>query len=256
MDRDLIEQTGGVSVEVRQLCKSFGENRVLQEVDLTVNRGETMVIIGGSGCGKSVLLKHIVGLLTPDSGRILIDGQGLHSPGIRERYRLGMVFQSSALFNSLTVGENVGLWLREHRVAPVEEIGAVVAEKLELVGLAGKQDLMPAELSGGMRKRVAIARALAMVPHLILYDEPTAELDPVITGVIADVILDLKKRLQITSIVVTHNMNFGCYIADRIGMLHGGQIIEVGTPAEIQRSTRPEVRAFLMIERRGIEGGT
>jgi phospholipid/cholesterol/gamma-HCH transport system ATP-binding protein len=236
-------KTPGVRIEVQRLNKFFGSHHVLRDLDLSVETGETFVIFGPSGCGKSVLLKHIPGLLTPDSGRILVDGEDLHAEG-RRRFRMAMVFQSSALFNSLAVGENVGLWLKEHRICGPTEIARIVAEKLALVGLAGQEHAMPAELSGGMKKRVSIARALAVTPHLILYDEPTGGLDPVLTEQIGHVIADLK-RLKITSLVVTHDLNLGFAVADRLGMIHEGRLIEVGTPASIRATTNPVVQAFI-----------
>ena len=234
----------GVRVQVERLNKFFGPKHVLRDLTLQVEPGETFVIFGPSGCGKSVLLKHIAGLLTPDSGRILADGTPIE-PGVGgEAFRLAMVFQSSALFNSLTVGENVGLWLKEHRIGRPEEIARVVAEKLQLVGLAGTERSRPAELSGGMKKRVSIARALAVDPHLILYDEPTAGLDPVLTEQIGAVISDLK-QLKITAIVVTHDLNLAAAVADRLGMIHEGRLIQSGTPSEIWATANPVVRAFL-----------
>jgi len=235
----------GVQVEVQHLSKSFGPKPVLRNLELTVERGETFVIFGPSGCGKSVLLKHIAGLLQPDSGRILIDGEEVSDGnGPARRFRMAMVFQSSALFNSLSVGENVGLWLKEHRRASAADIRRIVAEKLSLVGLAGSEDTMPSALSGGMKKRVSIARALAIAPNLILYDEPTAGLDPVLTEQIGHVIADLK-RLRITSLVVTHDLNLAAAVADRMGMISEGQLIEVGTPAQVWATKNPTVRAFL-----------
>jgi phospholipid/cholesterol/gamma-HCH transport system ATP-binding protein len=233
----------GVRVEVERLNKSFGSHHVLRDLDLAVEPGETFVIFGPSGCGKSVLLKHIAGLLKPDAGRILVDGEALGAEGPR-RFRMAMVFQSSALFNSLSVGENVGLWLKEHRVADAGSIARVVAAQLERVGLAGLEASMPSELSGGMKKRVSIARALAVSPNLILYDEPTAGLDPVLTEQIGKVIADLK-QLRITSLVVTHDLNLGFAVGDRLGMIHEGQLVQVGTPAEIRATVNPVVRAFI-----------
>ncbi len=235
----------GVRVEVQHLSKSFGPKPVLRNLELTVERGETFVIFGPSGCGKSVLLKHIAGLLQPDSGRILIDGEEVSDGnGPARRFRMAMVFQSSALFNSLSVGENVGFWLKEHRRASAADIRRIVAEKLSLVGLIGSEDTMPSALSGGMKKRVSIARALAIAPNLILYDEPTAGLDPVLTEQIGHVIADLK-RLRITSLVVTHDLNLAATVADRMGMISEGQLIEVGTPAQVWATKNPTVRAFL-----------
>lgn len=233
----------GVRVEVLGLNKFFGPKHVLRDLTLTVEPGETFVIFGPSGCGKSVLLKHIAGLLAPDAGRILVDGEEFDT-GAARRFRLAMVFQSSALFNSLSVAENVGLWLKEHRICGAREIARIVAEKLALVGLTGSERSRPAELSGGMRKRVAIARALAIDPHLILYDEPTAGLDPVLTEQIGHVIADLKK-LRITAIVVTHDLNLAAAVADRLGMIHDGRLIEAGTPSQIWATANPVVRAFL-----------
>ncbi|MBI4537022.1 MAG: ATP-binding cassette domain-containing protein [candidate division NC10 bacterium] len=233
----------GVQVEVRRLNKYFGEKHVLKDLDLRVEAGETFVIFGPSGCGKSVFLKHLCGLIRPDTGEILLDGEPVGSEAVR-RFRLAMVFQSSALFNSLTVGGNVGLWLKEHRMCSPPEIARIVAEKLALVGMAGTERSRPSELSGGMRKRVAIARALAVNPHLILYDEPTAGLDPVLTEQVGQVIADLK-RLQITALVVTHDLNLGFAVGDRLGMMHGGRLIETGPPEAIRATTNPIVRAFI-----------
>ncbi len=237
-------ETPGVRVEVQRLNKFFGPKHVLRDLDLTVEPGETFVIFGPSGCGKSVLLKHITGLLQPDSGRILVDGEEIEPSSDRRRFRMAMVFQSSALFNSLSVGENVGLWLKEHRICGPADIARIVAEKLRLVGLAGSERAMPSELSGGMKKRVSIARALAVSPHLILYDEPTAGLDPVLTEQIGHVIADLK-QLKITAIVVTHDLNLAASVADRMGMIHEGRLIETGAPGQIWATTNPVVRAFL-----------
>jgi phospholipid/cholesterol/gamma-HCH transport system ATP-binding protein len=234
----------GVRVEVQGLNKFFGTKHVLRDLTLTVEPGETFVIFGPSGCGKSVLLKHIARLLVPDSGGILVDGEEFVAGAGHRHFRLAMVFQSSALFNSLSVGENVGLWLREHRVCGPREIARIVAEKLALVGLAGTEQARPAELSGGMKKRVAIARALAINPHLILYDEPTAGLDPVLTEQIGTVIADLK-RLRITAIAVTHDLNLAAAVADRLGMIHEGRLIEAGTPDQVWSTSNPVVRAFL-----------
>ena len=182
----------GVSVQVRGLRKAFGGQDVLQGLDFDVHPGEIFVIMGPSGSGKTVLLKHLIGLEEPDAGEILIEGQPIQSPEVMSKYRMAMVFQSGALLNSLTVGENVGLYLAEHRLRPPDEIARIVAEKLEVVGLKGAEEKMPNELSGGMKKRVAIARALVIEPQLILYDEPTSELDPLSAVVIAEEIVHLK----------------------------------------------------------------
>src|SRR6059058_2264174 len=182
-------QQHSVSVEVRGLRKSYDGTEVLHGVSLEVAPGEVFVIMGPSGSGKSVLLKHIIGLETPDDGEILVEGESIQSPGVMDKYRMAMVFQSGALFNSLTVGENVGLYLAEHQLKSSEEIARIVKEKLEIVGLKGQENRNPSDLSGGMKKRVAIARALVIEPQLILYDEPTSELDPVIALTIGEEIL-------------------------------------------------------------------
>jgi phospholipid/cholesterol/gamma-HCH transport system ATP-binding protein len=251
-----LSETRGVGIRVEHLNKSYGDHQVLRDVNLEVLSGETFSIIGPSGTGKSVLLKHIVKLETPDSGEIFIDGHPMFSPhnsDIAKNYRYSMVFQSSALFNSLTVGENVGLWLREKRICKEVRIREIIAEKLDLVGLSGTGDLRTAELSGGMKKRVAIARSLAMNPDLILYDEPTAELDPVNTDELANTILKLKGTTRNTTIIVTHDLNFALYISDRIGMMHEGRIIEIGTPHDIKASQNPVVRGFIYTTTKGIK---
>ena len=235
----------GVTVQVRGLRRSYGGEPVLKGLSFDVGRGEVFVVMGPSGSGKSVLLKHIIGLETPDEGDILIEGEPIGSEGVMDRYRIAMVFQSSALLNSLTVGENVGLYLTEHRLKPPDEIDRIVQEKLELVGLGDQDERYPAELSGGMRKRVAIARALVIEPHLLLYDEPTSELDPLMAVVVADEICDLNRRIGVTSIVVSHDRDLAFGVADRIALLNDGVILAVGSPAEIQAVTDPLVRRFL-----------
>jgi phospholipid/cholesterol/gamma-HCH transport system ATP-binding protein len=201
--------------------------------------------MGPSGSGKSVLLKHLIGLEEPDAGEILIDGESIRSPGVMDRYRLAMVFQSGALLNSLTVGENVGLYLAEHRLKPPEEIARIVADKLEVVGLKDTEEKMPSELSGGMKKRVAIARALVIEPQLILYDEPTSELDPLSSVVIAEEIVRLKERIHVTSLIVSHDRDLAFGVADRIAVINDGRILSIGTPEEIKRLPDPLVRHFL-----------
>ena len=252
-----LHDTRGVGIRIEKLNKYFGDSHVLKDVDLEILPGETFCIIGPSGTGKSVLLKHIVNLETPDSGNIYIDGIPIfagNGKGSSRDYRYSMVFQSSALFNSLTVGENVGLWLREKRVCKEQRIREIIKEKLEMVGLFGKEELRTSELSGGMKKRVAIARSLAMNPDLILYDEPTAELDPVTTDELANTILKLKEDTKNTTVIVTHDLNFALYISDRIAMMHGGSIVEIGTPREIKRSQNPIVRGFIYTTTKGIRG--
>jgi phospholipid/cholesterol/gamma-HCH transport system ATP-binding protein len=235
----------GVDVKVKGLRKTFNGQEVLKGVDLEVLPGEILVIMGPSGSGKSVLLKHIIGLETPDVGEILIDGHPINSPEVQEAYRLAMVFQSGALLNSLTVGENVGLYLSEHRLKPPEEISRIVAEKLEVVGLKGQEDKQPNELSGGMKKRVAIARALVIEPQLILYDEPTSELDPLSAVVIGEEIAHLQERIHVTSIVVSHDRELAFGVADRIAVIHEGLILTVGSPEEVRQNPNPTIQEFL-----------
>jgi phospholipid/cholesterol/gamma-HCH transport system ATP-binding protein len=201
--------------------------------------------MGPSGSGKSVLLKQLIGLEPPDAGEILINGKSIQSPEITSQYRLAMVFQSGALLNSLTVGENVGLYLSEHRLKPPEEIARIVAEMLETVGLKGAEDKMPSELSGGMKKRVAIARALVIEPQLILYDEPTSELDPLSSVVIGEEILQLQRRIHVTSLVVSHDRDLAFGVADRIAVINEGRILTIGTPDEVKRFNDPLVQSFL-----------
>lgn len=234
-----------VSVKVHGLRKSFNGQEVLKGLDFEVSPCEIFVIMGPSGSGKSVLLKHVIGLEEPDAGEILIDGKPIQSPEVMENYRLAMVFQSGALLSSLTVGENVGLYLTEHQLKPPAEIARIVAEKLEVVGLKGQEEKMPNELSGGMKKRVAIARALVIEPQLILYDEPTSELDPMSAVVIGEEILNLKKEIQVTSIVVSHDRELAFGIADRIAVINEGRIVAVGTPDEVRRNPDPTVQKFL-----------
>jgi phospholipid/cholesterol/gamma-HCH transport system ATP-binding protein len=235
----------GLTVQVRGLRRSFGNLEVLKGVDFDVQPGEIFVLMGPSGSGKSVLLKHIIGLEIPDAGEILINGESVHAGDVMSRYRMALVFQSGALLNSLTVGENVGLYLTEHRLKPPEEIRRIVAEKLEVVGLKGTEDKMPGELSGGMKKRVAIARALVIEPQLILYDEPTSELDPLSAVVIGEEILNLKQRIHVTSIVVSHDRDLAFGVADRIGVINEGRILAIGTPAEVKQHPDPLIQRFL-----------
>jgi phospholipid/cholesterol/gamma-HCH transport system ATP-binding protein len=235
----------GVPVEVRGLRKSFGALPVLKGIDLEVKAGEIFVVMGPSGSGKSVLLKHIVGLERPDDGQIHIGGDLVGSDCVMDKYRIGMVFQSGALLNSLTVGENVGLYLTEHRLKPPEEIEQIVKDKLELVGLQRVEDKYPSELSGGMKKRVAIARALVIEPQLLLYDEPTSELDPLMAVVISEEILSLNQRTGATSIVVSHDRDLAFGIADRIAIIFNGEILFVGTPDEVKRHSDPQIKDFI-----------
>jgi phospholipid/cholesterol/gamma-HCH transport system ATP-binding protein len=251
------EEPRGVGVRIEHLHKSFGGNDVLRDINLEIVAGETFSIIGPSGTGKSVLLKTLVKLVLPDRGRILINDADIHEDALvpgRRSYRYSMVFQSSALFNSLTVGENVGLWLREKRICSEARVHRIIREKLRLVGLSGKETMNVGELSGGRKKRVAIARSLAMNPDLILYDEPTAELDPVTSDELARVIQGLKREVNLTTVIVTHDLNFAMYLSDRIAMISGGEIIEVGTPAEIKASQNSVVRNFIYTTTKGLKG--
>jgi phospholipid/cholesterol/gamma-HCH transport system ATP-binding protein len=235
----------GVSLQVRGLRKSFGGQEVLKGIDFEVQPGEIFVIMGPSGSGKSVLLKHLIGLEAPDAGEILINGERVESAEIAAKYRMALVFQSGALLNSLTVGENVGLYLTEHRLKSPEEIQKIVAEKLEAVGLADAVDKMPGDLSGGMKKRAAIARALVIEPQLILYDEPTSELDPLSAVVVGEEILKLKNHIHVTSIVVSHDRELAFGVADRIAIINEGRIITIGTPDEVKKFNDPLVQKFL-----------
>jgi phospholipid/cholesterol/gamma-HCH transport system ATP-binding protein len=236
-------------IEIRGLSKRFGKKVVLDGLDLTVPRGKNTVVIGGSGTGKSVLIKCVVGLLRPDSGEIRIDGEDVTKMDERElvrvRRKFGMLFQGSALFDSLNVGDNVAFALRRLKMFPERQIRDVVEEKLTMVGLRDIQALMPAELSGGMKKRVGLARAIAAEPDILLYDEPTTGLDPIMADVINDLIVSLRESLGVTSISITHDMASAYKIADYIAMLYKGRIVEVGTPAEIRGSSSPVVRQFV-----------
>ena len=234
-----------VSVRIQGLRKSYDGVPVLKGIDFEVQRGETFVIMGPSGSGKSVLLKHIIGLEPPDEGDIFIEGESVQTEGVMSKYRMALVFQSGALLNSLSVIENVGLYLTEHRLKKAEEIARIATEKLEFLGLKNVSDRFPSELSGGMKKRVAIARALVIEPQLILYDEPTSELDPLSAVVIGEEILNLQKRIHVTSIVVTHDRDLAFGIADRIGMMYEGELLAVGTVEEIKHHKHPIIHRFL-----------
>jgi len=235
----------GVGLQVRGLRKSFGDQEVLKGLDFDVRPGEIFVIMGPSGSGKTVLLKHLIGLEEPDAGEILIEGQPVQSPEVMAKYRMAMVFQSGALLNSLTVGENVGLYLAEHRLKPPEEIARIVSENLEIVGLKGTENKMPSDLSGGMKKRVAIARALVIEPQLILYDEPTSELDPLSAVTIGEEILNLKHRIHVTSLVVSHDRDLAFGVADRIAVINEGRILAIDSPDNIKNKPDPLIQKFL-----------
>ena len=239
-------------IEIKNLVKSFGNKLVLGGVNLTIEEGMTNVIIGASGCGKSVLLKHIVGLLKPDEGHILIDGEDITTMNEKQIYtirkKFGFLFQSAALFDSMTVGENVGVALRENTNTPKAEISKIVSEKLGLVNLPGTEDLMPSELSGGMKKRVGLARALATNPQYILYDEPTTGLDPITSETIDELMesVALNKNLEVTSIIVTHDIFTVYEIGDRVSMMYEGIVHFNGTPDELRATSDPIVRQFLV----------
>ncbi|OGX05312.1 MAG: ABC transporter ATP-binding protein [Omnitrophica bacterium RIFCSPLOWO2_12_FULL_50_11] len=236
-------------IEIIDLYKSFNGNRVLRGLDLKIETGETIVIIGRSGCGKSVLLKHIIGIMKADSGKILVDGRNVFEISDAEinhfRMQIGMLFQGAALFDSMTVRENVGFSLYEHTTLPRIWIDQRVKEKLRMVGLSGIEELMPAELSGGMKKRVGLARAICTEPKIVLYDEPTTGVDPIMADAINDLIIRLRERLRITSIVVTHDMKSAYKVGTRIAMLYNGRIVGVGTPDEIRNSKDPLVQQFI-----------
>lgn len=237
-------------IKVDDLNKSFGDNYVLRGLDLEITPGESMVVIGGSGSGKSVLIKSIIGLLRPDQGEIYVAGRritSLNEGDLNElRRKFGMLFQAGALFDSLSVWENVGFGLKQHTRLKDGEIKEIVKEKLHMVGLKDIEDLMPAELSGGMKKRVSLARAITMEPEILLYDEPTTGLDPIMADVINELIIEMRNKLNITSITITHDMVSAYKIADRIAMLYKGRIIEVGTPEEIKGSKNEIVQQFIL----------
>ncbi len=237
-------------IEIKNLHKSFGDNKVLRGVNLNINTGETLVIIGRSGCGKSVLIKHIVGLLYPDEGYVKVEGKLVDEMSMKELYELrtkfGFLFQGSALFDSMTVEENISLPLVESKIKySIAEMDKKVSEKLEMVGMSGVQKLKPAELSGGMKKRVGLARALITDPDYIFYDEPTTGLDPIMSDSIDDLIKELTEKLNSTSVVVTHDMYSVKNIADRVAMMHEGKIHFSGTPSELLSSNDPIIKEFI-----------
>ncbi len=250
--------TGRAIIDIRGLFKAFGDNEVLRGVDLAVRDGETMVVLGPSGCGKSVLLKHIIGLMKPDGGSIVVEGRevtGLDRGELNElRMRFGMVFQGAALFDSMTVGANVGLPLVEHHRTGGSELDRLVEEKLEMVGLAGTAHLWPSELSGGMKKRVALARAIALDPDVILYDEPTTGLDPVMAEQINELIRSTQGKLNATSIVVTHDLHSACFTGDRVALMDEGRIAFEGTTDELTKTENEAVRTFIARGRRPLPG--
>lgn len=242
-------------VSIRGLEKSFGDNKVLRGVDLDIEEGGITVVIGPSGCGKSVLIKHIIGLLKPDAGRILVEGQDIaklpESEMVAVRRKFGMLFQQSALFDSMTVMENVAFPLVEHTKLPRKEIERRVTERLNQLGLFGVEEKYPAELSGGMRKRVGLARATILDPKIVIYDEPMTGLDPIMCENVEEMILTAKRELKVTSIVVSHDMASTFRMADRIAMLFDGKLVAVGSPQEVKASRVEVVRRFIYLSGTG-----
>jgi phospholipid/cholesterol/gamma-HCH transport system ATP-binding protein len=236
-------------IRLEGLYKAFGDKAVLRGVDLEIARGETMVVIGQSGSGKSVLLKHIIGLLSPDRGRVFVDDQEItcldENARLAATRKCGYLFQAAALFDSMTVAENIAFGLTRYARLDRAEVRRVVAECLERVGLRGIEDLMPAELSGGMKKRVGLARAIAYRPEIMLYDEPSAGIDPIRADSINDLINQLKRDMGVTSVVITHDMKSAFKVADRVALLYGGRIVEEGTPAALAASANPVVQQFI-----------
>lgn len=236
-------------IKIKGLKKSFGDKEVLTGVDLEIEAGKITVILGRSGGGKSVLLKHIIGLLKPDEGEILLDGQDITAMTEREfnevLKRFGMLFQGAALFDSMNVANNVGFPLKEHTDLPDADIMKTVTEKLKRVGLVDVEQMMPSDLSGGMKKRVGLARAIVMDPEIVLFDEPTTGLDPIMSDSIADLVIDTQKALNTTYIVITHDIPLTYKIADKIAMLHDGRIIESGSVEEMKKNPNPIVKQFL-----------
>ena len=238
-------ETAAVGVSIEGLSTSFGRSEVLKNVTFSVAPGEIFVLMGPSGSGKSVLLKHIVGLEKPTAGRVTVAGRDASSEATREQVRMALVFQSGALFNSLSVYDNLALYPREHQIADEAAIREKVMRALQILSLEGSAHKAPSELSGGMKKRVAIARGLVMEPQLMLYDEPTSELDPVMAATISEIIATLKDEYHVTSIVVSHDRELALGIADRVGILMGGELISLGTPADLRTPADPRVAEFL-----------
>jgi len=237
-------------IQIQDLYKSFGENHVLQGINLDIGAGTTQVILGGSGSGKSVLMKHMIGLLRPDKGQVIIDGEDIsqmpENELARVRKKFGMVFQGAALFDSMTVYENVSFPLREHnKRMPEAEIKKRVHEKLDIVGLKDIDAQFPDQLSGGMRKRVGLARAIILEPKIVLYDEPTTGLDPITTDYVDEMILDAKSKLGVTSVVISHDIASAFKVADEIAFLYQGKLVARGTPKEMRKATHPKVHEFL-----------
>jgi phospholipid/cholesterol/gamma-HCH transport system ATP-binding protein len=236
-------------IEVRSVYKAFDGNQVLRGVSLVVERGTTTVVLGGSGSGKTVLMKHIMGLFKPDKGEVIVDGENVSAMDRQElarfRTRMGMVFQSAALFDSMTVYENVSFPLREHTNLSEDQIRERVKEKLAVVELHGVEDKFPAELSGGMRKRVGLARAIVRDPKIVLYDEPTTGLDPLTTESVDEMIINAREKLGVTSVVISHDVGSAFHIGDEIAMLDQGRIVEKGPPEKLRQTKEPHTRHFL-----------
>lgn len=236
-------------IKLVELYKAFGANKVLQGLNLEVEKGESRVVIGGSGSGKSVILKHIIGLLKPDKGDVFIEGVNITNLKESELYevrkKFGMLFQMAALFDSMNIWENVGFALTRQKNMKLKDVKEIAIEKLRMVGLVGVENLSPAELSGGMKKRVGLARAIAHEPEILLYDEPTTGLDPITADAINDLIVEMKERLSVTSVAITHDMQSAYKIADRISMLYQGKIIETGSPYEIKNTENAIVKQFI-----------
>lgn len=236
-------------IKIKNICKEFNGKPALKNINMEIRDGETLAIIGGSGSGKSTLLRLMIGLIRPTSGELWIGNQEISRLSDSEldkvRLRMGMVFQYSALFDSMTVGDNVAFGLREHTKLSEKEIGKIVAEKLELVGLPGMENYMPGELSGGMKKRVSLARAIAFEPEIIFYDEPSSGLDPIMTAKIDELIVSTQKQLNVTSVVVTHDMASACHIADRIAMIYEGELIAIDTVENFKKLQDERVQAFM-----------
>jgi phospholipid/cholesterol/gamma-HCH transport system ATP-binding protein len=236
-------------IQVFGLHKAFGDNLVLSGIDLAIDEGSTCVILGGSGSGKTVLMKHMIGLLRPDKGRVVVDGDdvvALSTDQLEQvRRKFGMVFQAAALFDSMTVYENVSFPLREHSKMKEGEIREIVRKKLEIVGLRNVEEKYPADLSGGMRKRVGLARAIVLDPKIVLYDEPTTGLDPITTDYVDEMILDAKRELGVTSVVISHDIASAFKVGDKIAFLHQGKIVEYGPPEQLRVSEHAAVKVFL-----------
>lgn len=237
-------------IEFSKVNMAFGSKIILDNIDLKIKKGETIAVIGPSGSGKSTILRILIGLLEPTSGEVFVHQENVVGYNEEEwnalRRKMGMVFQYSALFDFLTVGENIAFGLRQHTQKTEAEIQEIVKNMLEIIGLEGLEDAYPVELSGGMKKRVSLARAVALNPEIILYDEPTAGLDPIMSNVISDLIVEMKEKLGVTSILVTHDMESVFRAADRVAMLYEGKIVACGTVAEMKVSTHPVVQKFIL----------